>query len=122
MSGCMVTGGLGALVLLTLGIAVPLAGATDFNGMPRVFGALLVVGVWLIGVAAAVGARQWFWLASILVLGPVPLILYGTSISNDFSFPDPWDAFAREPWYLIALMLTPVPLLAYGVVRTRDEW
>ncbi len=119
----MVTGGLGALVLLLLGIAVPLTGGTDFNGMPRVFGTGLVVIVWLIGVSVAVRARHWMWLMGLLVFGPVPLILYGTNISDDFSFPDPWDAFARDPWYLIALMLTPLPLLAYGVVRIRyDDW
>jgi len=119
MNGCMTAGGVGALVLLLLGVAVPLAGGTDFGGAPRVLGTALVIGVWAMALVSAGRARQWGWLAAVLVLGPLPLVIYGTSVSNDFSYPEQWSAFARAPWYLAALLLTPLPVLAYGVFRLR---
>lgn len=121
MNGCLVTGSAGALLLLLLGVAVPLAGGTDFNGMPRVLGTALAIVVWLLGVLTAARTRSWVWCAVMLALGPIPLVLYGTIVSDDFTYPEQWDAFARQPWYLIALIVSPLPLLIYGSSRLRER-
>lgn len=119
VKGCLVPASVAALVLLLLGIVVPLAGATDFNGIPRSVGSFLIVIVWAVGFLAAVRSRRWTWVLVLLALGPLPLVIYGTQISNDFSYPEEWSAFASPPWYLIALILTPLPVLVYALSRNE---
>lgn len=119
VKGCLIVGSVAAVVLLLLGIAVPLAGATDFNGLPRSVGAFLAVVVWVVGLLAAVRGRWWTWALVLFALGPLPLVIYGTRISNDFGYPEDWAAFASPPWYLIALILTPLPVLMYALSRNE---
>ncbi len=116
--GCVIAGGIAALVLLALGIVVPLAGGTDFNGAPRVAGSLLVAAVWLVGLGAAIGRRRWAWVAVLALTGPLPLLAYSTLVSGSFDNPDSWATFARPPWELLLLMLSPLPVLGYGVWRS----
>jgi len=122
MVGSVVAGSIGAFGLLLLGIAVPLAGGTDFGGAPRVAGAYLAVIVWFVAVVAAGRSRQWRWLAALALLSPLWLLLYGTRVTEDFRYPEQWSAFASAPWYLIGLLLTPLLLLAWGALRIRREW
>lgn len=122
MAGCVVAGSVGAFGLLVLGIAVPLAGGTDFGGVPRVIGAYLTIIVWCVAVVAAGRSRQWRWLAVLALLSPLWFLLYGTQVSEDFRYPEQWSAFTSEPWYLIGLLLTPLPLLVWGAPRIRQEW
>lgn len=121
MSGCLVVSSAGALIVLTLGIAVPLAGGTDFGGVLRGTGALLIVVVWLAGIAYAARLRHWPWLVGLLLLSPLWFLWYGTRVSEDFSYPEKWSAFESQPWYLIGLMVTSLPLLAYGAVRIWQD-
>jgi len=121
MGGCLAASSVGALVVLLLGIAVPLAGGTDFAGVPRVVGAVLIVAIWLAGLSYAARHRQWFWLAVLLLFSPVWFLWYGTRISNDFTYPEQWSAFADQPWYLLGLLITPIPLLAYGAARVWQD-
>jgi hypothetical protein len=119
--GCLVVGSVAAFVLLLAGVAVPLAGGTDFNGAPRLLGTLLILIVWLIAIAVAVRAQQWGWLVTLVIIGPPVFVLYGTLISEDFMFPDAWEEFGSPPWYLIALTLTPVVLLLYGLLERESR-
>lgn len=115
MVGYLVVGGTLAFVLLVLGIAVPLAGGTDFDGAPRLSGTLLVTGVWLIGITVAARRRWWGWLAVLALTGPLPLLAYSTLVSESFGNPEEWGSFAEPPWELLGLMLSPLPVLAFGV-------
>jgi hypothetical protein len=117
MGGCLAISSLGALVVLLLGIAVPLAGGTDFGGVPRLVGAVLIVVIWLAGIRYAARNHQWMWLMGFLLLSPLWFLWYGTSVSDDFTYPEQWSTFDDQPWYLIGLLITPVPLLAYGALR-----
>jgi hypothetical protein len=117
MGGCLAISSLGALVVLLLGIAVPLAGGTDFGGVPRLVGAILIVVIWLAGIRYAARNHQWMWLMGFLLLSPLWFLWYGTSVSDDFTYPEQWSTFDDQPWYLIGLLITPVPLLAYGALR-----
>lgn len=121
MGGCLAVSSLGALIVLLLGIAVPLAGGTDFDGVPRVAGTVLIVVIWLAGISYAARYRQWMWLTGILLLSPFWFLWYGTSVSEDFTYPEQWSAFDDQPWYLIGLLLTPIPLLAYGAVLAWQD-
>ena len=121
MGGCLVISSLGALIVLLLGIAVPLAGGTDFDGVPRVAGTVLIVVIWLAGISYAARYRQWMWLTGILLLSPLWFLWYGTSVSEDFTYPEQWSAFDDQPWYLIGLLLTPIPLLTYGAVLAWQD-
>ena len=114
MGGCLAISSLGALIVLLLGIAVPLAGGTDFDGVPRVTGAVMTVMIWLAGISYAARYRQWIWLMVLLLLSPLWFLWYGTSVSEDFTYPEQWSAFTDQPWYLLGLLMTPLPLLAYG--------
>lgn len=114
-SCCLVIGGVLALVSLAMGIAVPLAGGTDFNGAPRVAGTLLAMGVWFVGVVAALRGRRWGWLTLLVLTGPLPLVVYATMVSGSFDNPDDWAAFTEPPWELVALMLAPLPAIAFGL-------
>lgn len=116
-NGCLVLGGAIALLLLALGIAVPLAGGTDFNGVPRLVGALLAAGVWLVGIVAAFRGRRWGWLAFLAFAGPLPFVGYATLVAGSFENPDEWAAFTDPPWELVALMLAPLPVTAFGLRR-----
>lgn len=115
VGGCIFVGALCALVLLGLGIAVPLAGGTDFNGLPRAIGLVAVVAMWAIAVIAALRRHRWIWLAVVVALGPLPLIAYSAFSTDSLSNPEAWDAFDSAPWEMLALMLSPVPLLVYGL-------
>ncbi|HMM43379.1 MAG TPA: hypothetical protein PKA95_15915 [Thermomicrobiales bacterium] len=116
-NGCLVIGGAFAVVLLVLGVAVPLAGGTDFNGAPRIVGTLLALGVWLVGVVAALRGRRWGWVALLTLAGPLPFVGYATLVADSFDNPDGWAAFADPPWELVALMLAPLPAIAFGLRR-----
>lgn len=118
--GCLTLGSIAAFALLVAGIAVPLAGGTDFDGLPRVLGALLISSVWLLGMVSAARSRQWGWLVALVVFSPLLFVAYGTLISEDLTFPDAWSEFDSPPWHLIALLLTPLLLLLYGL-RSRDR-
>lgn len=122
MGGWLITGSVSALIVLLLGIAVPLAGGTDFNSVPRVAGTLLLVAVWLVAMASAARARHWGWLAALSLLSPLWFLLYTTQTPERFTYPERWSAFDSQPWHLVGLLLAPLPLLAYGVLRVwRDS-
>jgi hypothetical protein len=121
MGGCLAVSSLGALIVLLLGIAVPLAGGTDFGGVPRVAGAVMIVMIWLAGISYAARYRQWIWLTGLLLLSPLWFLWYGTSVSDDFTYPEQCSAFADQPWYLLGLLMTPIPLLAYGAARVWQD-
>jgi cytochrome c biogenesis protein CcdA len=87
----------------------------------RVAGAVLIVAIWLAGLSYAARHRQWFWLAGLLLLNPLWFLWYGTSVSDDFTYPEQWSAFADQPWYLLGLLITPIPLLAYGAARVWQD-
>lgn len=118
--GCLILGGVAAIGLLLLGIAVPLAGGTDFNGVLRRLGSLLVMGVWIVALVAAARARRWGWTAALTLTGPLPLLAYSMYVSGSFDSPDAWATFADPPWELLTLTLSPLPALVYAVQRAKS--
>ncbi|MCO5177244.1 MAG: hypothetical protein M9890_09775 [Thermomicrobiales bacterium] len=117
--GCVLIGAGVALIMLVLGVAVPLAGGTDFNGLPRTLGLSAITTVWVIVVVAALRRRQWLWLGVVVALGPLPVVAYSAFVADSLSNPEAWDAFSSAPWELLVLLLTPMPLFLYGLLRQR---
>lgn len=115
LNGYVVVGACVALVILSLGIAVPLAGGTDLNGLPRIVGLAAASVVWVVAVVATLRQRQWLWFGVIVAFGPLPFIAYSAWSTGSLGNQESLGAFASAPWELLVIMLTPLPLILYGL-------